>query len=47
VAAACVAIVAALATAGYAITALGPPPLGKELAFSSLVLDRDGKLLRA
>ena len=28
------------------VTALGPPPLGEGLAFSTLVVDRDGKLLR-
>ena len=27
--------------------ALGPPPLGKSLDYSNVVLDRDGKLLRA
>ena len=29
------------------IVALGPPPLGKDLAFSTQVVDRHGKLLRA
>ncbi len=29
------------------ITSLGPPPLGRELAFSTRVVDRDGRLLRA
>jgi penicillin-binding protein 1C len=29
------------------IIALGPPPLGKELAFSTVVVDRQGRLLRA
>jgi penicillin-binding protein 1C len=28
------------------IASLGPPPLGEALAFSTLVVDRDGKLLR-
>jgi penicillin-binding protein 1C len=39
-------IVAFLCSAAYWISALGPPPLGKALAFSTLVVDRDGKLLR-
>src|SRR5262245_29716914 len=38
-------IVVLLCSAAYWISALGPPPLGKALAFSTLV-DRDGKLLR-
>jgi penicillin-binding protein 1C len=29
------------------IDALGPPPLGKDIAFSTRVVDRDGRLLRA
>ena len=38
----------ALAIAGAAwVYSLGPPPLGRHLAYSHLVLDRDGKLLRA
>lgn len=36
----------AAAAAAYAY-ALGPPPLGKHLEYSNVVLDRDGKLLRA
>jgi penicillin-binding protein 1C len=39
--------VAALAGAAWCIAALGPPPLGRELAFSTRVVDRDGRLLRA
>ena len=37
----------AISAAAYWITSLGPPPLGKELQFSTRVLDRDGRLLRA
>ncbi|HEY0223079.1 MAG TPA: penicillin-binding protein 1C [Pseudolabrys sp.] len=36
----------ALACGGW-LYALGPPPLGKNLDTSNIVLDRDGKLLRA
>ena len=36
----------ALAVAGW-VYSLGPPPLGKNLDMSHVVLDRDGKLLRA
>ncbi len=40
--------VAAIAVAGGAwVYALGPPPLGKNLETSHIVLDREGKLLRA
>src|SRR5215475_588742 len=42
-----VATIAAAAGGGWWIASLGPAPLGKALAFSTLVLDRDGKLLRA
>ncbi len=42
-----VAIVAVAATGAYWIASLGPAPLGKGLAFSTLVVDRDGELLRA
>ena len=42
-----VASVAVAATGAYWIASLGPAPLGKGLAFSSLVVDRDGELLRA
>ena len=38
--------VAAVAAGGYWIASLGPAPLGDGLAFSTLVVDRDGKLLR-
>jgi penicillin-binding protein 1C len=41
-----IAIVASLSTAGYWIASLGPPPLGEGLAFSTLVVDREGRLLR-
>jgi penicillin-binding protein 1C len=40
------AIVATVCSGAYWISALGPPPLGEALAFSTLVVDRDGKLLR-
>jgi penicillin-binding protein 1C len=40
------AIAAVVCSGAYWICALGPPPLGEALAFSTLVLDRDGKLLR-
>jgi penicillin-binding protein 1C len=40
------ATVAALAGASCWIASLGPAPLGEGLAFSTLVVDRDGKLLR-
>ena len=42
-----VATIAAVAAGGYWIASLGPAPLGKALAYSTLVVDRDGKLLRA
>ncbi len=29
-----------------AVRSLGPPPLGERLAFSTVVVDRDGRLLR-
>ncbi len=32
---------------GLWVRSLGPPPLGKHLEYSQLVLDRDGRLLRA
>jgi penicillin-binding protein 1C len=38
--------VAALSGAMWWIASLGPAPLGKGLTFSSVVLDREGKLLR-
>src|SRR5215472_12439273 len=40
------AIVAVVCAAVYWISSLGPAPLGEGLAFSALVVDRDGKLLR-
>ena len=33
--------------AAWWIASLGPAPLGKDLAFSTRVVDRDGRLLRA
>jgi penicillin-binding protein 1C len=41
-----VAATAALAGGAW-VNSLGPPPLGKDLEFSQLVVDREGKLLRA
>src|SRR5262245_63832192 len=44
---AALAATAALLSAGaWWIASLGPTPLGEGLAFSTLVVDRDGKLLR-
>ena len=40
------ALVALLSAAAWWIASLGPAPLGGDLAFSTQVLDRDGKLLR-
>jgi len=40
------AIIAVVCAAVYWISSLGPAPLGEGLAFSTLVVDRDGKLLR-
>src|SRR5450631_2494032 len=40
------AAVAALGCGGW-VYSLGPPPLGKNLDTSHIVLDRDGRLLRA
>jgi len=37
----------ALGAGAWWIAALGPPPLGKDLVFSTRVVDRDGRLLRA
>jgi penicillin-binding protein 1C len=42
-----IATVAALSAAGSWIASLGPAPLGRGLAFSALVVDRDGEVLRA
>ncbi len=39
--------ISAFAAAAWWIAALGPPPLGRGLAFSTRVVDRDGRLLRA
>jgi penicillin-binding protein 1C len=40
--------VALIAIAGVAwVNSLGPPPLGRHLEYSHVVLDRDGRLLRA
>ncbi len=41
------ACVVAFGAAAFWIASLGPPPLGKDLAFSTRVVDRDGRLLRA
>src|SRR6516225_2592122 len=41
-----VAIVSVLSAGAWWIASLGPAPLGEGLAFSTLVVDRDGKLLR-
>src|SRR5262249_12418082 len=40
------AIVLILISVAAFIISLGPPPLGKELEYSTLVLDREGRLLR-
>jgi penicillin-binding protein 1C len=39
--------VSTISAAAYWINTLGPPPLGRDLQFSTRVLDRDGRLLRA
>jgi len=44
--AASTAVIAVACAAVYWISSLGPAPLGEGLAFSALVVDRDGKLLR-
>jgi penicillin-binding protein 1C len=41
-----VAIVSAIVGAGWWIVSLGPAPLGQGLSYSTLVVDRDGRLLR-
>jgi penicillin-binding protein 1C len=41
-----IAAVTLVAVLGAWIVSLGPPPLGEGLAFSTLVVDRDGRLLR-
>jgi len=38
---------AVVAAGAWFVASLGPTPLGKDLAYSTLVVDRDGKLLRA
>src|SRR5579862_191856 len=40
-------VVALFFGAGAWIVSLGPPPLGEGLAYSTLVVDREGRLLRA
>jgi penicillin-binding protein 1C len=45
-AAASLVIVSVLATAAWWIVSLGPAPLGRDLEFSTLVVDREGRLLR-
>jgi penicillin-binding protein 1C len=40
-------VCACVLSAAWWIDSLGPPPLGKDLQFSSQVLDRQGRLLRA
>jgi penicillin-binding protein 1C len=45
--AACLAGAALIAAVGWWVAALGPAPLGRELAFSTRVVDREGRLLRA
>ena len=42
----CAATVAAVAGTSYWVVSLGPAPLGEGLAFSTLVVDRNGNLLR-
>jgi penicillin-binding protein 1C len=42
----CAAALVAIAGAAW-VNSLGPPPLGKRLEYSHMVLDRDGRLLRA
>src|SRR5262249_20684506 len=44
--AASTAIIAVVSAGAYWMSSLGPAPLGEGLAFSALVVDRDGKLLR-
>jgi len=44
--AASTAIIAVVCAAVYWVSSLGPAPLGEGLAFSTLVVDRGGKLLR-
>jgi penicillin-binding protein 1C len=44
---ACVVFLIALGAAAAWIVSLGPAPLGRDIAFSTRVVDRDGRLLRA
>ena len=44
--AAAVSIVVVAGLVAAFVISLGPPPLGKDLAYSTLVVDRDGRLLR-
>jgi penicillin-binding protein 1C len=37
---------AVVATCACVVASLGPPPLGEDLAFSTVVVDREGRLLR-
>jgi penicillin-binding protein 1C len=39
--------VGALGVGAWRVAALGPAPMGKDIAFSTRVVDRDGRLLRA
>ena len=43
----CLVCVSAIGATGCWIASLGPAPLGNDIAFSTRVLDRDGRLLRA
>src|SRR5713101_708970 len=45
--AACLVCVSAIGGAAWWIASLGPAPLGNDIAFSTRVLDHDGRLLRA
>src|SRR5690242_8919750 len=42
----CIALFTACAIGVWWIASLGPPPLGESLPFSTVVVDRHGKLLR-
>jgi penicillin-binding protein 1C len=44
---ACLVCVSAIGATAWWIASLGPAPLGNDIAFSTRVLDRDGRLLRA
>ncbi|MDC7789780.1 penicillin-binding protein 1C [Rhodoplanes sp. TEM] len=43
---AAVLVASALGAGALWVNSLGPPPLGKDLAWSTVVLDRDGRILR-